>query len=600
MTPSARWARVRTLFHRALALPSEERAAYLSDQPEDDEVKGEVESLLANHREADGFLSDTPDLASADADAASEIARFPMGTRLGAFEIVGPLGTGGMGEVYRARDTRLERDVAIKVLSSSLAADPHGRERFQREARAVSRLSHPHICTLYDVGVAAVEGGDAPFLVMELLDGETLGDRLRRGPLPIGQAVSVALEILDALGAAHATGIVHRDLKPANIMLTRSGVKLVDFGLARLQDPARAGNRLSTGASDADPLTRPGLVFGTMPYMAPEQIRGGEADARSDLFAFGAVFYEMLTGRRVFTAKSEPALVAAILEDDPAPLATDASPAPPALERLVRACLAKDPDERWQHARDVALALGGFAGEDKTPTPFEQAGSPRAASRPLAHLRRWRVHAVWLAVTVALTLAAWLLASSPPAPAVPPNPQPVIVLMDSPLEGRVYDPRTLAAGGTNADDLSDALSDLPVVTYKENTSPMWHREEQVRQQHPDLIISHLSCFLDKRVAAGDPVVLGHLFTASHTRLSGLFAYLASVNPRTKFLVYSRGRLWVSGENEATWMNDVRARYPQLNGRLFFTVIPGGEKASFRDAATQQQLRSLVVQIVGLH
>ncbi len=597
MTPPADWARVRTLFHRALALPSEERAAYLRQQTQDDDVRREVESLLATRREAEGFLSDAPGQAFVDADTAPAITRFATGARLGAFEIVGPLGMGGMGEVYRARDTRLDRDVAIKVLTNDLAADPRGRDRFQREARAVSRLNHPHICTLYDVGVATVEGGDAPFLVMELLDGETLADRLRRGPLPIGQAMQVAREILDALAAAHATGVVHRDLKPANIMLTRSGVKLLDFGLARLQDSARGGSRPASVDGDDGPLTGPGLVFGTIPYMAPEQVRGAEADARSDLFAFGAVFYEMLTGRRAFNAKSEPALIAAILEDDPPPLTTEALQAPPALERLVRACLAKDPDERWQHARDVALALGGLAGGDAASTLPEGRESVRAA-RPSARVGSWRVHAAWLAVTFAVALAVWLLASTPQTPEVPANPQPVIVLMDSPLEGRVDDPRTLAAGGTNADDISDALSDLPVVTYKENTSPMWHREEQVRQQNPDLIISHLSCFLDQRVAS-DQVLLNHLFTVSHTRLSGYFGYLASVNPRTKFLVYSRSRLWPSGEDQTSWMSNVLARFPQLNGRLFFTVIPGGAKASFRDAATRQQLRGLVVQIVGL-
>jgi hypothetical protein len=170
--------------------------------------------------------------------------------------------------------------------------------------------------------------------------------------------------------------------------------------------------------------------------------------------------------------------------------------------------------------------------------------------------------------------------------------------MDSPLEGRVYDPRTFAAGGTNADDITDALSDLPVVTYKENTSPMWHREEQVRQQNPDLIISHLSCFMDQRVANDRPI-RDHLFSIAHTRLSGFFGYLASVNPRTKFLVYSRGRLWPSREAEGSWTGDVLARFPQLTGRLFITVIPGGDKASFRDPVTVQQLRGQVARILAL-
>ena len=593
MKTPADWERVRTLFHRALAIPAEERAAYLRRQDLDDETCREVESLLASHDVADGFLSDPPGGVTAGADGPPGASRFPPGVRLGAFEIVGPLSAGGMGEVYRARDTRLDRDVAIKVLSNELAADPRGRERFQQEARAVSRLTHPHICTLYDVGVAQVSGGDTPFLVMELLDGETVADRLRRGPMPMGQVMQVSLEILDALGAAHAAGIVHRDLKPANIMLTTAGVKLLDFGLARLRDSARADR--SADASDDGPLTEPGLVFGTIPYMAPEQVRGTEVDSRTDLFAFGAVLYEMLTGRRAFSANSEPALIAAILEQDPPPLAMEASLASPALERLVGACLAKDPADRWQHARDVALALRGL-GEGSARASLPEARP--ASARLRAPLRSWTTPATWLAVAVAVTLGAGLLASMPRRSGLPPNPQPVIVLMDSPLEGRVYDPRTFAAGGTNADDITDALSDLPVVTYKENTSPMWHREEQVRQQNPDLIISHLSCFLDQRVAT-DRALLTHLFTIAHTRLSGFFGYLATVNPRTRFLVYSRGRLWPSREAEGSWTGDVLARFPQLTGRLFITVIPGGEKASFRDPATVQQLRGEVAKILAL-
>ena len=433
---------------------------------------------------------------------------------------------------------------------------------------------------------------------MELLDGETLADRLRRGPLPIGQAMQVAREILDALAAAHATGIVHRDLKPANIMLTRSGVKLLDFGLARLQDSARGGSRPASVTGDDGPLTGPGLVFGTIPYMAPEQVRGAEADARTDLFAFGAVFYEMLTGRRAFNAKSEPALIAAILEDDPPPLTTEALQAPPALERLVRACLAKDPDERWQHARDVALALGGLAGGEMPRRPCRRGANPCA--RPA------RAPASGRGVCMPPGLPSplpWLSRSGysrrrrrrqrcPP----------IRSRSSSSWTRRSRDACTIRArlrpAAPTPTTSATPLSDLPVVTYKENTSPMWHREEQVRQQNPDLIISHLSCFLDQRIAS-DQVLLNHLFTVAHTRLSGYFGYLASVNPRTKFLVYSRGRLWPSGEDQTSWMSNVLARFPQLNGRLFFTVIPGGAKASFRDAATRQQLRGLVVQIVGL-
>ena len=598
MRSPADWDQVRRLFHDALALPPEDRTAFLRLQlGEDDETYREVASLLAAHPAAEGFLSDGPGGIAADRAAPPPATQFPPGARLGAFEIIGPLGSGGMGDVYRARDTRLDREVAIKVLSRELAGDPRSRERFEREARAVSRLTHPHICTLYDIGVTQVESGDAQFLIMELLDGETLADRLRRGPVPAAQAIQVSIEILDALAAAHDMGIVHRDLKPANIMLTRSGVKLLDFGLARLHDPDRAGGETAEGTGGTAPLTAPGLVFGTVPYMAPEQVRGVEVDARTDLFAFGAVLYEMLTGRRAFNASSQPALIAAILEQEPPPLVVDPPLSSPALDRVVRSCLAKDPVERWQHARDVGLALRALAeGRTDATQPAHVAPSSRPAlSSGPRHA--WRLHAAWLATTVAAALAVWMLASVPRPRTVAANPQPVIVLMDSQLEGRVYDPRTFAAGGTNADDISDALRDLAVVTYKENTSPMWHREEQVRQQNPDLIISHLSCFLDQRVSP-ERAIRDHLFNIAHTRLSGFFGYLATVNPRTKFLVYSRGRLWQGSDGER-WTSDVVARFPQLSGRLFLTTIAGGDKATFRDPETMQRLRAQVSDILGL-
>jgi len=594
MKTPADWERVRELFHRALALPPEERAVFLRRETSaDEDSRREIESLLAAHADADGFLSDSPAAATRDDDLPTGVGALPSGTRVGAFEILSLLGAGGMGEVYRARDTRLDREVAIKVLSRDLADDPGGRDRFEREARAISRLTHPHICTLYDVGTAEVDGREARFLVMELLDGETLAERLGRGALSPGRAIEVAIEILDALGAAHVMGIIHRDLKPANIMLTKSGVKLLDFGLARLT-PARVDGQPGAISSD-DSLTVPGSVFGTIPYMAPEQVRGGEADARTDLFAFGAVFYEMLTGRRAFSAQSHPALIAAILEQDPPPLTTEPPLTTPALDTLVRACLAKDPADRWQHARDVALALHSV-GDGRPPSSSQSTDGTSTALNKASGLHRpWRLHAVWFAIAIAGALLVWLLPRYGSTPAVAANPQPVIVFMDSPLEGRVYDPRTLAAGGTNADDITDALRGLPIVTHKENTSPMWHREEEVRQQNPDLIVSHLSCLHDQRVT-NDPEVRKQFFDMSEQRLTAFFGYLASVSPRTKFLVYSRGRF---GSDEATWVNHVVARFPQMRGRLFAMIVPGGNKATFRDPATMQQVHARVVEILGL-
>src|SRR5213075_3096905 len=232
------------------------------------------------------------------------------GTRLGPYEILSPIGAGGMGEVYRARDTRLERTVAIKVLPSHLSASPESRQRFEREAKTISQLSHPHICALYDVG----REGETEYLVMELLEGETLSERLDKGALPSEQLLRYGIEIADALDKAHRQGIVHRDLKPGNVMLTKSGVKLLDFGLAKFQAAARGESLsgvsvLATEAQKSQPLTERGTVLGTFQYMAPEQLEGGEADGRSDIFAFGAVLYEMATGRKAFTGKSQASLI---------------------------------------------------------------------------------------------------------------------------------------------------------------------------------------------------------------------------------------------------------------------------------------------------
>jgi Tol biopolymer transport system component len=273
------------------------------------------------------------------------------GTRLGPYEIGAPLGAGGMGAVYRARDSRLARDVAIKVLSPNAAGDPATRQRFQREARAVAALTHPHICAIHDVGSA----DDRDFLVLELVDGESLAARLQRGPLPLAEALARAGEIAAAVGHAHREGVVHRDLKPANIMLTSSGVKVLDFGLARII--RGEGGPANDTTATALMLTEPGVIMGTLPYMAPEQIEGRTVDARADVFAFGAVFYEMLTARRAFDAPSHASLVAAILRDQPAPLRSLDPSLPPSVERLIETCLAKNPDDRFSTMNDVALAL---------------------------------------------------------------------------------------------------------------------------------------------------------------------------------------------------------------------------------------------------
>ena len=267
------------------------------------------------------------------------------GTRIGPYEILASLGAGGMGEVYRARDPRLDRSVAVKVLTSSRGATPEELERFQREARAIARVSHPNICTVYDVGQE--EG--VPFLVMELLEGETLAERLWRGPIPIDAALAIATQIAEALDEAHRKDVVHRDLKPSNVMLTAGGVKLLDFGLAKLRDGEYED--IAQKATKSLHLTDQGTVLGTLPYMAPEQVEGRPADARTDTFALGVVLYEMTTGRAPFQGTSHASLTAAILTHEPPPISSRIPTTPASLDRVVKKCLSKDPDERWQSAK---------------------------------------------------------------------------------------------------------------------------------------------------------------------------------------------------------------------------------------------------------
>src|SRR5215472_3179266 len=320
------------------------------------------------------------------------------GTRLGPYEITAPIGSGGMGEVYRARDTRLDRTIAIKVLNSSLASSPELKQRFEREGRAVSKLNHPHICTLYDIGQQ--DGTD--YLVMEFLEGESLAERLRRGALPSPEVLKIGIEIADALDKAHRIGIVHRDIKPGNIMLTPSGgAKLLDFGLAKpLNAMASAASSSGsapsftaaptlTNPSPVSPLTTEGTILGTVQYMSPEQIEGKEADARSDIFSFGAVLYELATGKRAFQGKSQLKVASAILEDDPQPATAIQPNIAPALNHVIGTCLAKDPENRFQSAADVKLQLKWAA---QTGVEVMKASIPEVPV--LRRLLPWTVSAV--------------------------------------------------------------------------------------------------------------------------------------------------------------------------------------------------------------
>ena len=323
-------------------------------------------------------------------------------TRLGPYEIITLLGAGGMGEVYEARDSRLDRTVAIKISSVRFT------ERFEREARAISSLNHPHICALYDIG----REDSVDFLVMEHLEGETLEARLRRGPLPIEEALRIAIQIASALDAAHRKGVIHRDLKPGNVMLTRGGAKLLDFGLAKMGSPATSVAIETIGLTQPAPLTAEGTILGTYPYMSPEQLEGKETDARSDIFSFGAMLYEMITGRRSFEGSSPASLIAAVMSTNPPPVSTMQPMASPALDRLVRKCLAKSPDDRWQTAGDLLSELQWIT----------ETGSNAGVPAPVAAKRRNRERLAWLAAGIAAVLLVgslvWMAArlrKEPPA-----------------------------------------------------------------------------------------------------------------------------------------------------------------------------------------
>jgi eukaryotic-like serine/threonine-protein kinase len=309
------------------------------------------------------------------------------GTRLGPYEILDPLGAGGMGEVYRARDTRLDRIVAIKVLPAHLSSNTEARQRFEREAKTVSSLSHPHICALYDIGHQ--DGID--YLVMEYLEGKTLADQLAKGPLSLDQVLRHAMQIADALDKAHRVGIVHRDLKPGNIMLTKAGAKLLDLGLAKWRD--QDGGALLSGQTAVPTagrnLTAEGTILGTLQYMAPEQLEGREADPRTDIFAFGAVLYEMATGKKAFIGKSLASLIGAILRDESPPISSLQPMTPPALDRVVKTAMAKDPDERWQTAHDVLLELKWIS----------EGSSQVTVAMPEAARRKSRERLAWIAAS---------------------------------------------------------------------------------------------------------------------------------------------------------------------------------------------------------
>jgi tetratricopeptide (TPR) repeat protein/TolB-like protein len=446
---SDRWQRIEEIYHSAREREGSQRAAFLKEAcAGDDALRREVESLLAEEKGAE-FL-EAPALEAAAKLLVKDRGQSWVGRQLGSYQVISFLDAGGMGEVYRGRDTRLDRPVAIKILPAHLAERPELRERFEREARAIASLNHPHICVLHDIGHQ--DGID--YLVMEYLEGETLARRLFKGPLTLEQVFQYAIEIADALDNAHRKGITHRDLKPGNIMLTGSGAKLLDFGLAKLrQDAAGSVSGLTT---TQDVLSGQGAILGTLQYMAPEQVEGktAQVDARTDIFAFGAVLYEMATGKKAFEGKSQASVIAKILETDPPPVSSLRPTVPPALDHLVRRCLAKDPEKRWQSARDVCEQLRWIS-------------DSRGARQ-----RSWGLWAAAVIVVALLALVVWR-ATRPRIPAQPRLAVLAFTSLDNTPESQIVGKGIRETLNARVAQLAPSLDVVPTTVVTRNADGGW-------------------------------------------------------------------------------------------------------------------------------
>ncbi|HEX9002084.1 MAG TPA: protein kinase, partial [Blastocatellia bacterium] len=407
MTPE-RYQQVGKLFDEALEYGVEERAAFLKQAAGDDaDLRIEVEKLLAHQVESAEFLS-RPAMKVAAALLVQNQPSATVGQQFGHYRILSLLGAGGMGEVYRARDTRLDRAVALKVLPASFANDPDRLRRFEREAKAAGMLNHPNILTVHDIGTH----NGLPYIVTELLEGEELRTQLRRGALPLHKALQYAQQITQGLAAAHEKGIVHRDLKPENLFVTTPGpIKILDFGLAKLKPAVTQlkGNSENSTQFRQESLTSPGIVLGTIGYMAPEQVRGEESDHRSDIFAFGTILYELLSGQRPFSGESAVEVMHAILKDEPPELSLTNGRSSPALIQIVQRCLEKRPERRFQTATDLSFALAALSlPSGLHPAPLPPVGPSRAVEKIAAFLRK-RERWLWLAACLLLAMTVSLL-----------------------------------------------------------------------------------------------------------------------------------------------------------------------------------------------
>lgn len=520
---------------------------------------------------------------------------------IGHYQILSTLGKGGMGEVYLAQDTKLSRKVALKVLPGAFTRDQERLQRFKQEARATSAMNHPNILTIFEIG----EADGRYYITTEFIEGQTLGQRIAAGSLKLGETLNIAEQITSALSAAHGAGIVHRDVKPENIMIRRDGiVKVLDFGLAKLvqNQPLRSGPEDSTRALVK---TNTGVVMGTFAYMSPEQARGLSLDARTDIWSLGVVIYQMLTGSNPFSGATSSDTLASILQREPRSLSSFSPEIPEELQWIVTKALTKDFDDRYQTSREMLtdlrrlkqrLSVAAELQRSAAPLPESSdakgATSPDAAVIPSSRTRSKR-RLVWATVLIAMVaLASAIIWKGRAYWFNNVAPTPVLVLMDSPLPDRVYDPETRKNGGTNADDITDILRDLPIVIEKENTSPLWHREDQILNQKPSLIVIHRSCFADATLGF-DPKSTAK--QVADKKIESFLGFLSLGNPTTKFLTYTRRT-----DDQGAWVLDLEKRFPQLKDRVFSLIVPGGqEHATFRDPETKEMVRQKVKSILGL-
>jgi Protein kinase domain len=537
------------------------------------------------------------------------------GTRLGVYEVTAQIGEGGMGQVYRARDTKLNRDVALKVLPDSVASDPDRLARFTREAQTLASLNHPNIAHIH--GLEESRGVRA--LVMELVEGDDLSQRISRGAIPLDEALPIARQVAEALEAAHEQGIIHRDLKPANIKVRPDGtVKVLDFGLAKAIEPAAA---MSPSMSMAPTLKTPamtlaGTILGTAAYMSPEQARGNDVDKRTDLWAFGVVLWEMLTGARLFEGATVSDALAAVLRAEPN-WATLPTNTPALIQRLLRRCLEKDRKRRLDSASVCRLEIE----ETLTAAPAPQGPVAPAALLPSAKnaAARWMTVAAVMGLLAAAALLYDVRAASRPA-GLPVNAVPVVVLMDTSAPQGVYDPQTRKNSGTNADDVSDALGSLPVALHKETLSATWNREDQIIKQNPDLVVIHRSAFVHAMVlefelgyslfggpsgapttTAGPPpsreILYDRLSPIGIDKLEAFIGYVGGANRSTRFLVYSRQWPEVA---RVTWEQNLVRRFPAMRNRVSpISIAIRDGTASFRDPQTIAQMTQAARSLLGL-